>query len=83
MNVPGEGYNSNVSYTQPLYIYVFIPGCSCNLWSEWSEYGPCSKDCGNGEQRRNRTRECFPRFQCVDALVEHASSHCNLGVCKY
>jgi hypothetical protein len=64
-------------------ISSFLPGCSCNLWSEWSEYGPCSKDCGNGEQRRNRTRECFPRFQCVDALVEHASSYCNLGVCMY
>ncbi|XP_076106738.1 A disintegrin and metalloproteinase with thrombospondin motifs adt-1-like isoform X1 [Mytilus galloprovincialis] len=56
-------------------------GCSCDLWSQWSDFGLCSSMCGHGEQTRNRTRECAPKLQCLGASTEYASSHCNLGVC--
>mmetsp|Transcript_5820 Transcript_5820/g.13861 ORF Transcript_5820/g.13861 Transcript_5820/m.13861 type:complete len:1591 (+) Transcript_5820:108-4880(+) len=57
------------------------------IWEEWSEWGSCSKTCGNGEKSRNRDL-LFTTTAAADAVATAASAEdCNasateMGVCE-
>ncbi|EDO42166.1 predicted protein, partial [Nematostella vectensis] len=38
-------------------------------YSPWSEFSPCSKSCGGGEQFRNRT--------CTNPMPQHGGRNCS------
>ncbi|CBY10517.1 unnamed protein product [Oikopleura dioica] len=50
---------------------IFYCPKATNVWSEWSEFGPCSRPCGGGEKTRSITHLCDPN------LVETQSVPCN------
>ena len=58
---------------------------SCNLvdcsWSEWTDYGACSEECGGGDQTRVRTKtlESCGGLQCTGNDIE--TQPCNLQCC--
>ena len=58
---------------------------SCHLvdcsWSEWTDYGACSEECGGGDQTRVRTKtlESCGGLQCTGDDIETQS--CNLQCC--
>jgi len=52
---------------------------AADLWSEWSEWTPCSVDCGGGQQYRSRTCESHIEDCRGPARM---SQRCNVGPCK-
>lgn len=62
---------------------VFIMIADAN-WSNWSKYGPCSKQCGGGSQYRSRKCDnpppAYSGGDCVGPNRESRS--CNTHPCK-
>ena len=61
-----------------------------NIWSQWTQWAPCSKTCGTGIRTRNRTCEKRTSAKCLlegrekknkRALVDYSNTHCNLEPC--
>ncbi|XP_066996940.2 semaphorin 5c [Anabrus simplex] len=52
---------------------------SDDVWSEWSNWSPCSAECGGGQQ--NRTRVCEAKPANCEGL-SRMSRQCNLHKCK-
>ncbi|XP_057302965.1 serine-rich adhesin for platelets-like isoform X6 [Hydractinia symbiolongicarpus] len=69
--------------------FTCISTGALNFWTEWSNWGACSKSCDAGV--RTRTRNCVdpPKKSCTKSTckgrsypdVETATQSCNLGVC--
>ena len=81
--------NSSLTYIKP----VFQITC-CRIFdtvdggfSDWDEWGPCTAECGGGDQTRSRRCDSPPPqfggvdcvgelFECQQCNMEPCSSHC-------
>lgn len=49
--------------------------------SNWSDFGPCNKECGGGKKKRNRTINTQPKYNGTACPPLEEESSCNTNPC--